>query len=121
MFTPDQYRNLLLTNRRHAPLALADVNQAGLAFFGDADAIRLYGMRPSQYLRAGCRLLGRTAVEACLDQPAVQLAQALRATVGNVQPAIVDLFLGSGNLLSHLARACRAPRAIGFEADREVL
>lgn len=123
--TWDEYRMWLLTVKRHAPLNQGDLCNAGKMLFDDENALRLYGMTPKEYLRLGCLILGRTAVEACLDQQAPHIASAVRTTLlqiaGNASSVIIDLFLGSGNLLYHIAKTCQATALYGFESQAEVL
>ncbi len=57
--------------------------------------------------KVGIRLLGRTAIECCVDDYPIAVADALAemhaaAPQGEEAPLVVDLFCGSGNFSHHL-------------------
>ena len=70
----------------NAVLALAAVEQYGRDSFGDADYIRLYGLRPGEWYERGIRLIGRTAGECMRDAPYLRAAAALSRTIGAAAP-----------------------------------
>jgi hypothetical protein len=109
---------------RNKELSLEEILQAGHALYGNPHAMRLYGRSPVEYFPLGVRLLGRTAVECCIDQRAEFLAEeACRATQSlfpGERPLVVDLFAGTCNLLFHIARRLNATAALGFEKDDTV-
>ena len=56
-------RELLLHGPlRHEELSLDQVQGYGRDAFGDPEALRLYGMAPSDWYERGVRVCGRTAV-----------------------------------------------------------
>lgn len=113
-------RGFLLGDKRNEVLALWEVQQYGRDIFGDPDHVSIYGLKPHEWYARGVRVLGRTAVE-CTPDRLADLIGADVAAVARVAPAtsttVVDLFAGSGNTLSWIARHTGARRAIGFELD----
>lgn len=105
-------------------LDLAQLRNAARGLCGDPADVRVYGMETDEWYRMGIRLLGRTVVEAVRDPQAAFIAAAAASTLeaGGFRPsAIVDLFVGSGNLLHHFVRETGASRAVGFDVDPAVL
>lgn len=118
------YRESLLATRADEELTLADIQDYGSRFVGESDYLRLYGMTPDEYTARGVRLLGRTMIECCIDQYSAVIAAAAARWCPRREDAppvgVLDPFVGSGNLLFHVARACGAGLALGFEAHAGV-
>lgn len=118
------YREALLATRADEEIALADIRAYGRGFVGDPDYLRLYGMTPDEYTARGVTLLGRTMIECCIDQYSAVIAAAAARWCSRRDGAppvgVLDPFVGSGNLLFHVARACGAELALGFEAHAGV-
>jgi hypothetical protein len=113
----DHLRAQLLGPRRYAVLGLDDVVEAGRIIFGDPEGMAFYGLAPSGWYARGVRLLGRTCVEATPDVTARPIARTVHALLGRRPSAgVVDLFVGSGNLMLHIAQALSA-KACGLEAE----
>ena len=111
-------RELLLHGPlRHEELSLDQVRAYGRDAFGDPEALRLYGMAPSDWYERGVRVCGRTAVECTRDELAEAMTADIAGWIENRPALYVDPFAGSCNTL----RACLAthPEAqgIGFEDD----
>lgn len=116
----DEVRKEYLNGRRNVVLSLSEIRHVGEVFFGDPEGIRLYGRNPTAWFAAGARVLGRTCVEASLDERSRRIAESVRACVGTSGSAhVVDLFAGSGNLAFHIAEALGAT-ALGIECDEDV-
>lgn len=117
-------RTILLSPRYALqPLEYDDVLLAGHHLTGDRQGLRIYDMAPSQWHPLGIRIAGRTAVELTRDEHAAFIADAAAQTIeasGAAIPAIVDPFVGSGNLLFHLARRFPAARAVGIDNSSEI-
>jgi hypothetical protein len=104
-------------------LCYRDVVRAGEVLAGGPQAIRIYGMPPWVWHRLGIRIVSRTAVELTRDEQAAFLASAVARTFaenGIAVSAVVDPFLGSGNLLFHLAAKIPTARAVGIENNSEI-
>jgi hypothetical protein len=114
-------RSRWLYSYRGNELSLDQILEAGQVMYGDPHAISLYGRSPLDYFPLGIRLMGRTAVECCIDERAQFLAEeAYRATHSlfpGERPIVVDLLGGTCNLLFHVARRLNAITALGFEKD----
>jgi hypothetical protein len=116
----DLLRARLLGPRRYELLSLSDIIEAGRILHGGPEGMAFYGLPPSQWYAQGIRLLGRTCVEATPDVTARPIARTAQALLGRPERAgVVDLFAGSGNLMSHVAGALSA-QACGLEADEAV-
>ncbi|WP_424104372.1 hypothetical protein [Paraburkholderia sp.] len=117
-------RNRWLYGYRDSELPLDLILEAGQAMYGRPDAISLYGRTPVEYFPLGVRLMGRTAIECCIDERAQYLAEeAYRVSqrlFPGERPIVIDLFAGSCNLLFHIARRLNAIEALGFESDANV-
>lgn len=105
-------------------LDLAQLRKAARGLCGDAGDLRLYGLETDDWYRMGIRLLGRTVVEVTRDPQAAFIAAAVAATLearGFRPSTVVDLFVGSGNLLHHFVRETAVRRAVGYDADPTIL
>jgi len=116
-------RGVLLGPKRNEPLALWEVERYGRDSFGDADYVRVYGLRPREWYGRGVRLLGRTVVECTRDRLAAEISRdvaavACEAAAGGT--VVVDPFVGSGNTLLWLTRRLEPRAAVGFELDNAV-
>jgi Conserved hypothetical protein 95 len=112
-------REWLLTARRHSPLTENELQESARALYGDADHFHLLGVGLEEVAARGLVILGRTCVEACIDEQAVPMAEALQRMTAGSSPLILDLFAGSGNLLYHAVRHLQAP-GCGFEIEAAV-
>ncbi|HZN17217.1 MAG TPA: hypothetical protein VFB84_03355 [Micromonosporaceae bacterium] len=113
-------RAQLLGPRRHEVLSLDDIVEVGRVLTGDPDGMACYGLAPPAWYARGVRLLGRTCVEATPDVTARPIAQTVHALLrpgGRI--GVADLFVGSGNLMFHIAQALSAS-ACGVDADGAV-
>ena len=116
-------RGLLLGPKRHELLALREVERYGRDTFGDADYVRVYGLRPQDWYERGVRLLGRTVVECTRDRLAARISRDVAAVARQAATGgtvVVDPFVGSGNTLLWLARRLEPRVAVGFELDETV-
>jgi hypothetical protein len=73
-------RSRWLYSYRDSELSLDQILEAGQVIYGDPHAIRLYGRSPLEYFPLGIRLMGRTAVECCIDERAQFLAEEVLST-----------------------------------------
>jgi hypothetical protein len=116
----DALRAELLGPRRYEVVSLGGIIEVGRVLFGDPQGMAFYGLAPAAWYARGIRLLGRTCVEATPDVTARSIARTVRALLGRGEGvAVVDLFVGSGNLMFHVAQALSA-RACGLDADEAV-
>lgn len=121
----DLLRTRLLGELRHTELSLQELREAGEVFYQNSDDIGLYGLSPSELKEKECKIVGRTAVECKIDGQCRFISERLPAVLRSNYTefdklSIIDLFLGSGNLLYHITSRLNARIAIGFEADPEV-
>jgi hypothetical protein len=116
-------RARLLSRDATVSLAAAQLRDAAVDLYGRADAFRLYGLDIDELDRRGMCVLGRTAVECCLDVGARPLGAVVRrewrAVAGPADGTIVDAFAGSGNLLFWVMAHTGMP-GVGFELDAAV-
>ena len=115
----------LLGEKKHKELDIQELHAAGRIFFGDPGQLSLYGMAPADLLARGCRILGRTAIECKIDAHCSEITSTVHEAVrqnfpDNRKHAVVDLFMGSGNLLYQIASTLSAGVAIGYETDELV-
>lgn len=116
-------RGLLLGPKRNELLELWEVERYGRDSFGDADYVRVYGLRPRAWYGRGARLLGRTVVECTRDRLAARVSRDVVAVAGERAAGgmvVVDPFAGSGNTLLWLACRLKPRVALGFELDASV-
>jgi hypothetical protein len=119
----DQLRRDLL-RQGNRPLSLEEICSFSQRFFGQPDHLSLYGLAPREYCARGITLLARSAIECVPDAAAEVLAREARRcwpAFSRQRPTVVDLFLGTGNLLYHCARELDAVRRIGIERDAIIL
>ncbi|WP_116209553.1 hypothetical protein [Streptomyces olivoreticuli] len=101
------FRDRLLGELRTTVLTGEQLCEAGRLIYGRAEGLSLFGIPAPRMESAGIQLLGRTAIECCVDDYASAVADALadvHATIPDEgeEPLIVDLFCGSGNFSHHL-------------------
>jgi hypothetical protein len=119
---PRYDRDFLLSSaKRNEVVDLWEVEKFGRDSFGDPDAIRLYGMRPSEWYAKGVRILARTLLEAVRD-PLGDLIGADVARIAATAPpgstfGVVDCFAGSCNGLYAILRHLPGAEGIGFEFE----
>jgi hypothetical protein len=116
--------SLLAPDRATRVLELNEVTRAASELSGDPRDLRLYDMETADWHQLGIRITGRTAVEATRDPQAAHIGASVAATLaerGHRVGLVVDPFVGSGNLLFHVARATGATRAVGFDVDGAML
>jgi hypothetical protein len=103
---------------------LDEVRQYGADSFGDADYLRLYGLKPATWYERGIRLLGRTAVECTRDVLADRIgrdvAMVLRSLPADTRFTVVDPFAGSCNTLYWILRHLPGSEGLAFELDPQV-
>lgn len=121
----DHLRARLLGERRHKELSLQELREAGEVFYQNPDDIGLYGLSPYELTEKECKIVGRTAVECKIDGQCRFISERLPAVLSKHYTefdklSVIDLFLGSGNLLYHITSRLNAQNALGFEADPEV-
>jgi hypothetical protein len=118
-----EIREELLGRRAHELVTKDDLMILGDVMYGDSGLLRIYGLSIDDLTERGFGILGRTAVECCIDAYAEDAANvALEAAEMEAlppQPLIVDLFSGSANLLYWTTFKFGAP-GIGSEADPAV-
>ncbi len=129
--SPQQESSYFATRRRflNAPweskqLTLGDVRRAGWELAGNPNDLRLFGMVPLAWHCLGIRIRGRTAVELTRDGHAEFLGRSVANTLAKIGVRVsdvIDPFVGSGNLLFHVARATKATRAIGLDNSGDVM
>jgi hypothetical protein len=92
----DSERSRWLYHCRDTQLSLDQIVEVGQAMYGKPDGLSRYGQSPAEYFRLGVRLLGRTAIECCVDERARVLAdEAYRVTHSlfpDRRPIVIDLF-----------------------------
>ncbi|MGW2749075.1 hypothetical protein [Streptomyces sp. NPDC001450] len=101
------FRDRLLGDLRTTVLAGEQLCEAGRLIYGRPEGLSLYGIPAPRMEAAGIRLLGRTAIECCVDDYAIAVAEALADLHSSRPhdagaPLLVDLFCGSGNFSHHL-------------------
>ncbi|MFE2247039.1 class I SAM-dependent RNA methyltransferase [Streptomyces lavendulae] len=101
------FRDRLLGDLRTTVLNGEQLCEAGRLIYGRPEGLSLYGIPAPRMESAGIRLLGRTTIECCVDDYAVDVADALAELhgplpYGGETPLLVDLFCGSGNFSHHL-------------------
>lgn len=101
------FRDRLLGELRTTVLTGDQLCEAGRLIYGRPEGLSLFGIPAPRMESAGIQLLGRTAIECCVDDYASAVADALadlHATIPDEgeEPLIVDLFCGSGNFSHHL-------------------
>lgn len=119
----DACRAMLLGPKRATVLDADELVEASQGLYGDPDHLRIYGLSPRQFFARGVRILGRTAVECTTDPHAEAIALAIEAhmsSAGHARFSLVDLFVGSGNLLFHFAARTSADPVVGFERDAKI-
>ncbi|WP_372365305.1 RsmD family RNA methyltransferase [Candidatus Uabimicrobium sp. HlEnr_7] len=118
------WRTDLLENKCNQLMALEEVLEASKNRFGYDNLIRLYGMSSCEYYAKGIRIFGRTAIEAKVDSQANFIANRVKETVQNNYPnyeiSVIDLFMGSGNLLYQIAESLQSQSKIAFERDENI-
>lgn len=105
-------------------LDLNQLHKAAQDLCGDSEDLRVYGMETDEWYQMGIRILGRTVVEAIRDPQAAFIAASVASSVeaeALKEAVLVDLFVGSGNLLHHFIRKTKPSRAVGFDIDPTVL
>jgi hypothetical protein len=114
-------RRELLGLKSHEPLIPEDWRKAARALYGDPERYRLYDLDISQMVEKGIFVLGRTCVEACIDEHARAMSLCVSRLTRrfDAKPLVVDLFAGSANLLYHLTRQLDTG-GFGLENDPQV-
>jgi hypothetical protein len=101
-------------------LSLDEIIEVGRILRGSPQGMAFYGLAPAVWYTQGIRLLGRTLVEASPDIIAHPIARTVRTLLGEGEGVgVVDLFVGSANLMLHVAGALSA-HACGLDADEAV-
>lgn len=117
-------RRLLAPPTSDRILDLEGVRRAARDLSGDPDDLRMFGLETDQWYHLGIRILGRSAVEMTRDPPArfmaSVVAKSLRASDVHVD-SVVDLFVGTGNILFHCLRETGAPHGLGVDSSRTIL
>lgn len=118
-----ELRETLLTRQADAVLTHAQLANVGEVVYGDSDLFRLYGLDLDTLTRRGFIVLGRTALECCVDVEGVRVARTVakvwRRVAANRPGVVIDLFSGSANLLYWVTRGLHVP-GVGFEVDGAV-
>jgi 16S rRNA G966 N2-methylase RsmD len=116
-------RNELLSSQNRV-LSLDEILLVSRSYYGDEGLLSLFGKKPKSFYKMGIRILGRSAIECSIDAHSIGMAKSIkklkRAFFPREEAVILDLFLGSGNLLYHAAKALGFPPAIGIENNREI-
>jgi hypothetical protein len=116
-------RNELLSSQNRV-LSLDEILLVSRSYYGDEGLLSLFGKKPKSFYNMGIRILGRSAIECSIDAHSIGMAKSIkklkRALFPHEEAVILDLFLGSGNLLYHTAKALGFPTAIGIENNREI-
>ncbi|MFJ9867489.1 class I SAM-dependent methyltransferase [Streptomyces sp. NPDC101165] len=118
------FRDRLLGDLRTTILTGEQLCEAGRLIYRRPEAFSLYGIPAPRMASADIRLLGRTAIECCIDDYAAAVADALLDQHALLpddgeQLQVVDLFCGSGNFSHHLA-ARLGTRVQAAELDPDV-
>lgn len=121
----DNLRERLLGTDRNRILELDDLLSTGDLILGDPEEMSIYGLKPEAFVDQDLALVGRTAVECKVDAHCEPIAQQLAAVFSSHRMTerkitVLDPFLGSGNLLYHIACRLNAEMAIGAEKDLAV-
>lgn len=122
----NKLREALLGPKSDEQLTVGELKDVGRIIFGAEDRFRLYGLDPEGLEKAGCDIVGRTAMECKVDAQCAPVAAATRDAVlgikGCADTSIVvcDPFAGSGNMLYHVAKELKADPAFGFELTPSV-
>jgi predicted RNA methylase len=118
-------RQLLLEGRLATEvLDLRQIRECARKLSGDPDDLSLYGLATPDWYSRGIRLTGRTVIELTRDSQARFIAESVTATLsaeGCPIATVVDLFVGSGNLLYHVLRTIGAPSALAVDANGVIL
>ena len=81
-------------------------------------------MTPLELIKKGISIIGRTLIECCIDLHSIGMALETRKMKNlffpNERPIVIDLFVGSGNLMFHISNELNAINSIGFEYDKLV-
>jgi hypothetical protein len=116
----DGLRAQLLGPRRYELLSLDEIIDVGRVLTGDPQGMAFYQLAPVDWYARGIRLLGRTLVEATPDVTAGPLSRSVQRLLGDREGiGVVDPFVGSGNLMFHVARSLSAT-ACGLDIDEAV-
>ena len=108
-------RKTWLYNHRHKHLSLDDIYHISDTYYGDAKLFHLFDMEPDVFYKKGIRILGRTAIECCIDAQASEIAKNahdIYYTLFSHPPIVIDLFTGSGNLLYHISKTLKAQQVL---------
>lgn len=123
----NEFRNSLLGPKRDVEISLEEIRKAGRVFFGSEDRYKLFGLDPDGLSTAGCKLVGRTVVEAQIDAQCTPVANGMKQFLNSAdasslgQIVVLDIFAGSANLLYHTSKEVNAVTAIGVELDPTVV
>jgi 16S rRNA G966 N2-methylase RsmD len=116
-------RSELLSSQSRV-LSLDEILFISRSYYGDEGLLSLFGKKPKSFYNMGIRILGRSAIECSIDAHSIGMAKSIkklkRAFFPREEAVILDLFLGSGNLLYHSAKALGFPPAIGIENNKEI-
>jgi 16S rRNA G966 N2-methylase RsmD len=120
----DRLRRRLLGKLSNRIITLEQIHEAGKVFFNTENHLSFYGMPPDVYYGKGIRILDRTAIEGTVDSHARYIAVAVKKAVAEHYPresfCVLDLFMGSGNLLYHMSKSVNSALSIGIEANRSL-
>ena len=121
----DELRKKLLKKKKYCEMSLKDLHEAGEIIFGNRDQIGFYGLSPAEFISRGCTVLGRSVIEGKINHHAAQVLTSLSAVINRhyrdyKNIAVLDLFLGTGNLLYFTATGLHTNIRFGFETDRKV-
>src|ERR1700730_512065 len=122
---PRYDRDLLLSPaKRNQIVELWEVEKFGRDSFGDAGAVSLYGMTPTQWYARGVRILARTTLEATRDPLGSRIGEDVARVAATAPPGsvfgVVDPFAGSCNGLFWILRHLPGAQGLGFELEQVI-
>ena len=122
---PRYERDFLLSPaKRNQIIELWEVEKFGRDSFGDAAAVRLYGMTPAQWHARGARILARTALEAVRDPLGIRIGEEVARVAATVPSGsmfgVIDPFAGSCNALFWILKYLPGATGLGFEFERVI-
>lgn len=83
----------------------------------------MYGVEAKDFTQRGLKISSRTMIECAIDTCAIEGASKARDFIMKYEPknvVAIDFFLGSGNMLYHLANSIGANTSVGFELNNAV-